>query len=666
MGDDERDFADENATVCPFCAVGCTLTPGEGGRAGGVPGPVNRAGRLCRTGIETFETLSADDRLRTPYVRRDDDLVPASWEEALSRAEEDLRAVRDTHGSDALAFLGAPHCTNEENFLLSKLARTLGTNNVDNRARLCHASAMTALEDRLGYPAMTNSLDDLERADVLLVVGANPATQQPIAFDSYIRPAVNAGTTLVHLDPRANRTTRLADVHLPTRPGADAVALEALCALIDRAGWTDEAFVDARTTGYDAYADSLAAVDAETAAPLAGVDVDELSRVARLLGEADRVAAIAATGIEEDDHESTTTADALLNLLLLTGNVGRPGTGMNVFRGLNNEQGASDAGCRPDRLPGYQPVSNDAARERLAAEWSTQVPSTPGLDAREALAAFGDGVRGALAVGENPAVEKRADEWVGERLDGLETLVVVDAFASETTAYADIVLPAASGVEKSGTVTNLDRRVQRLRPVVEPPGEARSDFAILRALGRRLVGDAFDYADPAEAFAELTRVSPIHAGLDLDAVADGGVQWPARNGSETKVLYADSFETSDGRAPLVEVDADVPNVPDVAPNELVLVVGSRAGGFDAAERVDRRLGLHETDAERAGLADGDRALVSNEATDVTTTVSTDGTVREGTAYLHADVADPLVRNGARTVRVRPASAPTGERGRIDR
>ena len=633
----------DESTVCPFCAVGCRLAPGEEGRAVGREGPANPDGRLCAKGIQAFRAFDDDERLTEPLVRRDGELVPTDWPTALDRVARGFRAVLDAHGADALAFLGAPHCSNEENYLLGKLARSLGTNNVDNRARACHAVAAGAMRERLGWPAMSNSLADLAEADVFLVVGANPADQQPVAFDSYVRPAVNAGATLVHVDPRATRTTRTASLHLAPHPGTDALVASLLCAVVLEAGLADEAFVERRTTGFGAFADSLRELEFERAADTAGVDPDSLREAGRLVGEADRVAVVAGTGVETT-HGTMTAPDALVNLLLLTGNLGRPGTGMNLFRGLNNEQGAVDAGCVPDALPGHDSVADPAARERLAAEWGVEPPASPGLPEGEALAAFGEGVHGALVVGENPAVSKHDEAWVTERLDALDTLAVVDVVHTETTARADVVLPAAVATEKRGTVTNMDRQIQRLQPTSEPPGAARTDFAILRALGRRLAS-GFDYAGPDEAFAELRRVAPPYAGVDPDGEA-GPRRWP----DGERVLYRDAFRTGDGRAPFVPIGAGESD----QRSGLYLVAGSRVGGFAAAERADRRLHLEAADAAERGIADGDEVVVEGDGVTVEVEAAVGSEVRPGTVYLHADAADPLVRRGVTRVEVRPA------------
>jgi len=634
--------------VCPLCGVGCRLEAGEGTRARGVPGPANPKGRLCGQGVGAFET--GDDRLTEPLVRRDGTLEPASWETALDRAAEALSGVRSAVGADGLAFLGAPHCTTEENYLLQKIARVLGTNNVDNRARLCHVSAARTLAKRFGWPATTNSLDDIDAADVIVIAGANPAERQPVAFNSFVRPAVTDGTTLVHIDPVGNETTRPADYHLAPRPGCDATVFDLLSARLLAGDGVDEAFVTERTTGFDRFRDSIAELDRERAAATAGVCADTMARVADELAAADRVAAMVGTGIEGNE---TDAAAALLDLLMLTGGVGRPGTGLFILRGLANEQGAADAGCVPDRLPGHQPVTDPAARDRVTTEWGVAPPPTPGKNARELLATFGASVRGALVVGENPAVSKRDREWVRQRLTALDALVVVDIMHNSTTEHADVVLPAAAGVEKAGTLTNLERRVQRFPRAVTAPGDARSDLAILTALGRRLTREpgAFDYDGPGPVFDELTRVAPTHAGVSYDELDAGGQQWPF---GADGVLYRTTFDTPEGVAPFGTARA----LPERDTSDsLSLVTGGRASEFteDGASAV---LGVAPADAEQQGIESGDEVVVTDGEASLRVTARVAETTREGTVYLAAAVADPFLRSGGSTVSVRPLSTPT--------
>jgi formate dehydrogenase major subunit len=616
-------------------------------RAKGVAGPANPEGRLCRKGVGAFDVERGADRLTQPTVRRDGEQVSVSWAAALDAAAAALERVRGAHGADAVAFLGAPHCTNEENYLLQRLARAFGTNNVDNRARLCHESAARTLAERVGWPASTGSLSDLRAADVIVVAGANPAERQPVAFNSFVRPAVRDGTTLVHVDPVGNRTTRLADVHLAPRPGTDRAVLDLLCARLladDRA--VDRAFVAERTRGFDAFAASAAAFDDADARAAAGLDHDAVARVVDAIAGADRVAALTGTGVDGTD---AVAPGGILNLLLLTGNVGRPGTGWYILRGLANEQGAVDAGCAPDRLPGHQPLSDRQARDRASAQWGHAVPETPGKTARESLAAFGEEVTGALVVGENPAVSKRDREWVRDRLDALDALVVSELYPSETTDRADVVFPAAAGVEKAGTITNLERRVQRLRPTASPPGEARPDFAILRALGRRVVGDGrFDYPNPAAAFDELTRVAPTHAGGRYDSIGGDGRQWPFGDDGR---LYEESFDTADGRARFGRFRPVVGT--EELGDRLHLVTGGRSGGLTAETVADPVVRVNPADALDRGLEAGDVVHVGAEGPRVTATVALDEGTRPGAVYLPAAAADPLLRAGASTVTLDP-------------
>jgi predicted molibdopterin-dependent oxidoreductase YjgC len=650
------DPEEDRATVCPLCAVGCTLAkPQEGTRAEGRAGPANPNGRLCRKGIHAFERTDREHRLTEPRIRTDGTLRAVPWERAYDRVVAGIEATIDAHGPDALAFLGAPHCTTEENYLLQKLARSLGTNNVDNRARHCHVSTTRALTDRFGFPATTNSLDDLHSADVVLAVGANPARRQPIAFNSHVRPAVTDGTSLVHVDPVGNETTRLADIHLAPVPGTDALVLEALCAQVVEDGRADRGFLDRRTEGAGEFLASLADVEVTRAAGTAGVDGTVLEQVAGLVGGADRTAAIVGTGVEDDDR-GRDAAHALLNLLLLTGNVGRRGTGLHVFRGPPNEQGAVDAGCVPDRLPGHQPVTDPQARARVAEEWGVEPPGEPGGTATALLASFGEEIHAAVVVGENPAVSKRDRGWVQERLAALDTLVVVELRESATTAHADVVLPAGAGVEKAGTLTNLDRRIQRLHPLRPNPGRARPDLRILSDVARRLPSaDAgFEADSPAAVFAEFARIAPSHTGIRYEELEAGGRRWPADAGP---VLYTGQFDTPDGLARFV-----TPERPSRPPADegLSLVVGGRAGGVGSSED-GRAVRMHPGDASDRDVTDGDPVTVTDDRHSVAGVADVDTAVRPGTVFLHADPADPFVRAGTTTVRVAPRT--DGERER---
>lgn len=640
--------SNDTTSVCPLCGVGCRLQPGSGSRAQGVVGPANPNGRLCRTGIGAFDVVD-EDRLMQPLVRQDNNVRTVSWPTAYDHVVNQFKGLLNEHGPDTLAFLGAPHCTNEENYLLQKLARMLGTNNVDNRARHCHISTTRVLSNRVGWPATTNSLAELRDADVIIVAGANPAERQPIVFNSFIRPAVNEGTTLVHVDPVGNRTTRLADIHIAPRPDMDALVFDLLSARVFNMDGVDWRFVVQRTLGYEAFTATLTEVDQETAASVGDVAIDVVDSVAERIVGADCVAGLVGTGIEGSAGQ-TNASEALFHLLLLTGNLGRRGTGLYVLRGLANEQGATDAGCVPDRFPGHQPVTDDDAGDRIASEWGRVPPSTVGKTAKELLASFGDDIRGALVVGENPAISKRDQDWIRQRLNALDVLVVLDLVRSKTTRHADVILPAAAGVEKDGTLTNLERRVQRTRQTNPPPGKARPDFIILRDIGQRLLDgtDAFDYSEVSEVFNELSRVAPTHAGVSYSDIDCNGRQWPFDSDG---TLYCETFDTPHGFAVFSTVQ---PLVARETESGLQLVVGGRVSERHNDHRAsDRMLRMHPDDANKRAVESADSITVSNGKVTVETTVKLDSNIRQGTVFLPAEVADPFLRCETSTVTIRP-------------
>lgn len=666
MSDVEDRVFEARESICPFCGVGCGIEYAErSGKATGWEAPVNTRGEICPKGAAAFDQVVDDDRLTRPLVRENGHLVTASWEEALDRVEEGFRRAVDRGGPNAVSFFASSNCTNEENYLFQKTARLLGTNNVDNCARLCHSSTVAAMGERLGAGAMTNTLEDLGEADVFLVTGANPAEQHPIIFRSYLMPALKDGTTLVHVDPRANDTTDAADVHLPVRPGYDIPLLNAMAAVIVREGLVDESFVADRTTGDDALCEHLEGIDVEKNAAMAGVDPEDLRAAARAYGEADRAAAFTGMGMSQH-HCGTDNVHALLNLALLTGNVGREGTGVNPLRGQNNVQGAGDVGALPGVLPGYESVTDPEARERVAEEWGVEPPAEPGLTEVEATHTFGEDVHAAYVFGENPAVTEPNANRVASEFTELDFLVVQDLFETETAAHADVVLPGSSWAEKAGTVTNTDRRVMRMRPNATLPGEARRDLAILAAVGQRVTDypEAFEFGDrdddgfadpdPAAVFEELTRVSPIYAGMSYDAIGTGYQRWPFPEGaaSGTGVMHREEFASGDRTAPLTPVD-HVPPADELGEDELVLTTGrvlqhfnsgalSRRSPTLSAMYPEDTLEMNPADAAARGIDDGDRVRVENDRGEVTVTVETTPAVREGTVFLTFHFADPLV------------------------
>jgi formate dehydrogenase major subunit len=460
---------------------------------------------------------------------------------------------------------------------------------------------------------------------------------------------------MVHVDPRANATTDAADVHLPVRPGYDIQLLNAVGAVVLEEDLVDRQFVAERTTGFDSLAAHLADVDVAASAAAAGVDPADLRAAARAYGEADAAAAITGMGMSQH-HCGTSNVHALLNLALLTGNVGKPGAGVNPLRGQNNVQGAGDVGALPDLLPGYAPVTDAAARERVAEVWGREPPSEPGLTEVAATHRFGDDVRAAVVFGENPAVTEPNANAVAAAFESLDFCVVVDLFETETAAHADVVLPGSGWAEKAGTVTNTDRRVMRMWPNADLPGNARRDLDVLCALGRRLVDDpgAFDFDGPEAVFEELTRVAPIYGGMSYEGIGEGYQRWPlpADATAGVDVLHVDAFENGETTAPLVPVDA-VPPADDLTGDQLVLTTGrvlqhfnsgalTRRSGTLMRMRAEDALQMHPDDAEARGLADGDEVRVHNERGAVTVGLEVTPDIRRGTVFCTFHYADPLI------------------------
>ncbi|MDR5673393.1 Anaerobic dehydrogenase [Halalkaliarchaeum sp. AArc-CO] len=650
----DRNFRAQKS-VCPFCGVGCGVEYSEkSGKGTGWKGPVNTKGEMCPKGAAAFDFVDHEDRLTQPLVREDGELVPASWEEALGRVESELGGIVDEYGADAIGFFASSNATNEENYVYQKLARMLGTNNVDNCARLCHSSTVAAMSERFGAGAMTNTLDDLTEADVYLVAGANPAEQHPVAFRSYFLPAIRDGGEMIHVDPRENSTTDAAGIHLPVRPGYDIPLFNAMAAAILEEGLEDEEFLAERVSNVEEFKAHIERIDVEENAKLAGVDPEELREAARTYAEADRAAIFTGMGMSQH-HCGTDNVHSLLNLSLLTGNVGRRGTGVNPLRGQNNVQGAGDVGALPNILPGYEPVEDDEARERVAEVWGVEPPATPGLTEVEFTHEFGDGVKGAFVFGENPAVTEPHSGRVEEEFQELDFLVVLDLFETETAEHADVLLPGSSWAEKSGTVTNTDRQVIRMRPNADLPGDARLDLEIISEIGARLTDrpEAFDYDGPGEVFDEITEVSPIYDGMSYDGIGESSQRWPfsPEDGSGTAVLHREEFSTGEKTAPLVPLE-HVPPADELEEDELALTTGRVLQHFNSgalsrrSETLMRMRGedvlqIHPADAEPRGIEDGDLVRVENERGDVEVEAAVTPAVREGAVFLTFHYADPL-------------------------
>src|SRR6056297_1868974 len=425
-------------TICPYCGVGCGLQLQEGDEAGEVnikpwfDAPVNE-GALCIKGGAATEVVDHEERLTEPLIRDGNEFREATWEEAFDVVTDEMERIREEHGRQAMGFFGSSKCTNEENYLLQKLARRYGNNNVDNCTRMCHASTVAALRASLGAGAMTNSMQDLmEEADVYWIQGANPSEQHPIAHSKYFKQAALEDTFVVQVDPHSNKTSRDADLHLQLTPGTDIPLLNVVLKTVLDNGWVDEEFLDERTEGFEDVEATLEGFDVEQAAETCGVPLDDIQRAAEEYATADNAAIF--TGMGMSQHAcGTDNVQNLINLALATGNLGRPGTGVNPLRGQNNVQGTCDVGMMPNVLPGYQNVDDDAARASVEDVWGFEIPDEPGLTNVEISHAIGDSVFGLYVMGENPIMSEPDGNATERRFrEELDFMVVQDIFMTET------------------------------------------------------------------------------------------------------------------------------------------------------------------------------------------------------------------------------------------
>jgi len=604
-------------SLCPYCGVGCQVSYAVKDErivyAEGRDGPANHQ-RLCVKGRFGFDYIHHPHRLTAPLVRlpgvakdANDQVDPAnpwthfreaSWEEALDRAAAGLAQIRDAHGPDGLAGFGSAKGSNEEAYLFQKLVRTgFGSNNVDHCTRLCHASSVAALMEGLNSGAVTAPFAAALDAEVIIVIGANPTINHPVAA-TFIKNAVKQnGARLIVIDPRRQSLSRHALHHLAFKPGSDVALLNALIYTIIEEGLTDAQYIAGYTEGFEELKARIRDFPPEKMEAVCGIPAATLREVARLYAKARAAIIFWGMGISQHVH-GTDNARCLIALTLITGQVGRPGTGLHPLRGQNNVQGASDAGLIPMVYPDYQPVTKPVVRELFEAAWGKTLDPRTGLTVVEIVNAIHAGqIRGMYIEGENPAMSDPDLNHAREALAKLEHLVVQDLFLTETAFHADVVLPASAMHEKAGTFTNTDRRVQMARPVIAPPGDARQDWWIIQEVARRL-GLDWHYAGPHEVFAEMASLMPSLANITWERLErEGAVTYPVDGLDQpgNEIIFATGFPTESGRGRIVPADVSPPDELPDAQFPMVLSTGRvlehwhtgamtrRAGVLDAIE-----------------------------------------------------------------------------------
>jgi formate dehydrogenase (NADP+) alpha subunit len=517
-------------TVCPYCGVGCRIEVGvlDGHivRVRGKRDCLPNNGQLCVKGRFGLGYVESPERLTVPLIRKNGKLVPATWDEALDLVAGKLNGYK----GDRFAFLSSAKCSNEENYLAQKFARlVMQTNNVDHCARLCHASTVSALALAFGSGAMTNSISELPDAGCIFVIGSNTSEQHPV-IALKIKEAKRKGAKIIVANPRWIDLCKIADIWLRQTPGTDVPLILEMCRIILEEKLMDECFISERTEGFPELQASLLKLSASDAARITGVKSELIRDAARIYASGNPSSIIYSMGITQHSH-GVDNIFALANLAMMTGNVGRPSSGINPLRGQNNVQGSCDMGALPNLLPGYQAVVNPDLRKKFELAWGASLPDKPGLTVVELMnGALMGKISAMYIMGENPVVSDPDCSHVVEALNALEFLVVQDIFLSETAALADVVLPATTSLEKDGTFTNTERRVQRIRKALEPAGESMPDWMILDALAVRMGWkDQFCFNHPSEIMSEAAKLAPSYGGMNYRRLEGDGLQWPCPN-----------------------------------------------------------------------------------------------------------------------------------------
>ena len=678
---DSKDYDKEVKSVCPFCGVGCQVSlkvkENKIKFVEGINGPANE-GRLCVKGRFGFDYIHHKHRLSKPLVRRSDapkkglNVDPsnwseffreATWEEALDLAANGLKDLRDSQGGQTVAGFGSAKCTNEEAYLFQKFIRQgFGHNNVDHCTRLCHASSVAALMENVGSAAVTATFNEIENADVAIVIGANPIENHPVAA-TYFKQFAKRGGKLIVMDPRGQALKRFASHMLQFRPGADVSMLNAIMNVIVEEGLYDQQYIEAYTENWEAEKAHLKNFPPEKMSEMCGVEASVLRDVARTFAGAKSAMIFWGMGVSQHIH-GTDNSRCLISLALMSGQIGRPGTGLHPLRGQNNVQGASDAGLIPMFLPDYQTVTDQGVRNSFTSVWnSDDFSSEKGLTVTEIMDAIHDNrIRGMYILGENPAMSDPDVEHARDALAKLEHLVVQDIFITETANYADVILPAAAFAEKSGTVTNTNRQVQMARPAIVPPGEAKADWWIEVELAKR-VGLDWKYTDPSQVFAEMAINMRSLDNITWGRLeADGAVTYPSLSDKDPgqAIVFGEGFPRPDGRAKFTPASIIAPDETPDAEYPMILTTGRqlehwhtgsmtrRSKVLDAVEP-EANCSLHPKTLRKLGVMPGEFVKLTTRRGNIALMARSDRAVSEDMVFLpfaYVEAAANILTNSA--------------------
>jgi formate dehydrogenase alpha subunit len=633
-------------TVCPYCGVGCGLYLNiRQGKIVSVKSEHDNKssnGRLCvkgRYGITDF--VHSKDRLTSPLIRKKGKLTEASWDEALSLVAKKLVS----YDSDQLAVIASAKCTNEDNYVIQKLARAvLKTNNVDHCARLCHAPTVAGLVQSFGSGAMTNSIGDIKDSGCILSIGSNTTDSHPV-IGFAVKKAAKNGAKLIVVNPRRIPLVRYADIWLRHKPGSDVALLNGIMKVILDEGLEDTAYIKKRCQGFEELAASLKKVKLSEVATITCVAEEDIIKAARMYATNGTASIFYSMGITQHSH-GTDNVIATANLSMLCGNIGKAGGGVNPLRGQNNVQGACDMGALPNVYPGYQLVSDGDKKNKFEKSWGCNLSDSKGLTLTEMIIAADTGkLKAIYLVGENPSLSEADSCHAVEALKKLDFLVVQDIFLAEITEIADVVLPAASFAEKEGTFTNTERRVQRVRKAVEPPGDSRPDWLITCQIARKMGAPGFTFKNPSQIMDELASLTPQYGGISFKRLdKEGGLQWPcpAAGHPGTPILHCLSFTCGKGRLMPLEYKPPAELPDDEYP--LLLTTGRNLFHFHTGTMTRKVAGLNAfmerelvemnpADAARLKLKDGEKVNVTSRRGQIEATISVTDVSDKGTVFM---------------------------------
>ncbi|MFC2096349.1 formate dehydrogenase subunit alpha [Bacteroidota bacterium] len=644
-------------TTCPYCGVGCQLEllvqDGKIVRSNGVEGILPNDGRLCVKGRFGYDYVHSKERLTKPLIKKEGKFVEASWDEALNLIAQKFGEIKEKYGNDALAGYSSAKCTNEDNYLFQKFIRIVfGTNNIDYCTRLCHASTVTAMLKSIGDGAGSNSIEDFAATDCLFVTGNNIIETHPVTA-TYVKQGKEKGNKIIVCDPKWTPLVKYADIWLQPRLGSDVALLNGLIHIIIKKDLIDREFIEKRVDrgmkAFNELKELVKKYTPEKTEEITSVPKEKIIAAARMYANAET--AMIATGMGMSQQVTgTNNVFSLINMMMITGQIGKERAGIDPPRGQNNVQGATDVGCSPIVYPGYIPITNDENRKRVAKLWDVDYESLsgkPGLTTVEIMhAAYDEKVKGLYIMGENPMVTDPDLNHTEKVLKKMDFVVVQDIFHTETTPFADVILPAATFAEKEGTFVNSDRRVLRVRKAVESPGEAREDWKVIIQIAERMDYDIGKYNNASDIFDEIALAAPIMGGISYDRIDHQGIQWPcpSKDHSGTSTLFLNKFNTPNGKGILYPVE-HVPQKEKTSKEFPFILNSGRILYHYHTSTMSRKnkaltdfanesyVLMNPGDAEKFGFVDGERVKVSSKQGELETTLQASDQVAEAELFM---------------------------------